>query len=110
MDAEETVTDYEEEAPEWDWPIPFETVCDTPDALAAALAKLPARGKAAVIERDGKRVAAIIPYEDFALYEKLFWREEMRLDNEAADEALAEDGPRITIQELMAELGVVPER
>ncbi len=110
MNKDDTATDLEEEAPEWDWPIPFETVCDTPEALAAALAKLPARGEAAVVERDGKRVAALIPYEDFAFYEKLFWREEMRLDNEAADAATAEGRPRVTIQELMAELGVAPDR
>ncbi len=106
MDADEAVTDYDDEAPEWDWPIPFVTVCDTPDALAAALAKLPERGEAAVIERNGKRAAALIPYEDFAFYQKLFWREEMRLDNEAADAALAEGGPNVPWEQVKAELGL----
>jgi len=42
-----------------------------------------------VLERRGKRVAALIPVEDLELYERLLQEYEDRLDIEEADRALA---------------------
>ena len=42
-----------------------------------------------VLERRGKRVAALIPVEDLELYERLLEEYEDRLDIEEADRALA---------------------
>jgi len=42
-----------------------------------------------VLERRGKRVAALVPVEDLELYERLLEEYEDRLDIEEADKALA---------------------
>ena len=49
------------------------------------------RGEATVIlDGDGKPVAAVIPFDDFGLLERLLRDEEDRLDVAAAEQALAE--------------------
>lgn len=45
-----------------------------------------------VLERRGKRVAALVPVEDLELYERLLEEYEDRLDIEEADKALAASG------------------
>ena len=60
------------------------------------------RGERVVLERRGKRVAALVPVQDLDLLEVL----EDRLDIEAARAALAEKGPNIPWTRLKAELGI----
>ena len=88
--------------PQDEWPLPTRTVCDSPDEFKQAVESLPEYGEAVIVERDGKRVAAIIPMDDLELYQRLFSEEEDRLDNAAADEALREDGPNIPWEEIEA--------
>jgi PHD/YefM family antitoxin component YafN of YafNO toxin-antitoxin module len=91
---------------ERDWPLPVRVVCDTPEAVMEAIASLPEYGEAVIIERDGKRVAAIIPMGDLELYQRLLADEEDRLDHEAAEAARAEGGKTIPIETLMTEFGI----
>jgi prevent-host-death family protein len=60
------------------------------------------RGERVVLERRGKRVAALVPVQDLDLLEAL----EDRLDVEAARAALAEKGPDIPWTKLKATLGI----
>jgi prevent-host-death family protein len=58
-----------------------------------------------VLTRRGKALAAVVPIEDLEWMEKL----EDRLDIEEAEAALKEDrerGGRISLEQLMAELGL----
>lgn len=79
------------------------TIPEDGPRLLAAVRALPEYGAAVAVERHGKRVAALIPYEDFELYQRLFAEEEDRLDHEAARAARAEGGEPVTIQEFMAQ-------
>lgn len=60
------------------------------------------RGERVILERRGKRVAALIPVEDLDLLEAL----EDRYDVEAARAALAEKGANVPWKKLKAELGL----
>lgn len=94
------------EMPADDWPIAFETVCETPEAVMAAVAKLDGElGDATVIERDGKRVGALISYEDFEGLLTLLWNREMELDLAALANPDRSE-PTVPIEELMDQYGV----
>jgi prevent-host-death family protein len=60
------------------------------------------KGGRVVLDRRGKPVAAVVPFEDLELLERL----EDRYDLEAARAALREPGPNITLEDLKAELGI----
>jgi prevent-host-death family protein len=70
--------------------------------LAELLNLVSVRGDRIVLERHGKRVAALIPMDDLDLLERL----EDRLDIELAKEALAESDERISSKELRRRLGL----
>ncbi len=77
---------------EQDWPLPIRVVCDTPEAVMEAITSLPEWGEAVIVERDGKRVAAIIPMDDLELYQRLFAEEEDRIDSATIERRIAEAG------------------
>ena len=61
-----------------------------------------------VLERRGKRVAALVPVEDLELYERLLEEYEDRLDIEEADRALAasENEEPVSWEDAKKRLGV----
>lgn len=60
------------------------------------------RGDRIILERHGKRVAALISIEDLEMFQYL----EDKADIALADEALAEGGERISSEELKRQLGI----
>lgn len=64
------------------------TVTEMRDALAEALNRVAYGGERIVLERHGKRLAALVPVEDLELLEEL----EDRADVKAARKALREKG------------------
>jgi len=64
------------------------SVTEARDALAEALNRVAYAGERIVLERHGKRLAALIPVEDLELLEEL----EDRADVKAARKALREEG------------------
>lgn len=76
--------------------------------VAALLSDLQDCGEALILERNGEALAAILPMNDLRLYEKLLRQEMDRVDVEAAEAAEREGGPRISLEELMAEQGIDP--
>ncbi len=99
------------DVPDNDWPIAWETVCDTPEAVMAAVAALAEledggeMGDATVIERDGRPVAALLSYEDFLGLQKLLWNREMELDL-AALANFDRNEPTIPWEQVKQELGL----
>jgi hypothetical protein len=89
-----------------DRPIPERVICDTPEALSAAVAAMGDWDDVVVVERDGRRVAAIISPQDLELFMRLLWDKEMEHDLEAAARAKAEGGESIPLEQLMDELGI----
>jgi len=81
-------------------------VCDTPDEVMHAIAELPEYGEAVIVQREGEPIAAIIPMTDFELYKRLFDEHQDRLDVEAVEAARAEGGPTVSLEDLVAELGL----
>jgi len=63
-------------------------------------------GEPVAIESDGRPVAFLVSAEDFALLQPLRQEEEDRLDNAAADAALAEPGENIPHEVVKTELGL----
>ncbi len=61
-------------------------------------------GEPVAIDSDGRTVAFLVSAEDFALLQRLREEEEDRLDNAAADAALAESGESIPHEVVKAEL------
>jgi prevent-host-death family protein len=55
-----------------------------------------------VVHHQGKDIAVLVPIEDLALIEEM----EDRLDADAAEAAMAEDGKNIKLADLKAELGL----
>jgi prevent-host-death family protein len=70
--------------------------------LAGILNRVSVGGERVVLHRHGQDVAAVVPVQDLELLEAL----EDRLDLETAREALEEPGPRVSLAELKAELGL----
>ena len=60
------------------------------------------KGRRVLLERHGKRVAAVIPPDDLDLLEAL----ENRMDLEAVKKVLLEGGKPIPLEDLKAELGL----
>jgi len=63
-------------------------------------------GEPVAIESEGRTVAVLVSAEDFALFQRLRHEEEDRIDNAAADAALAEPGESIPHDVIKAELGL----
>lgn len=89
-----------------DRPIPERVICDTPEALSAAVAAMGEWDDVVVVERDGKRVAAIISPQDLELFMRLLWDKEMEHDLGAAARAKAEGGESIPWEKVKADLGL----
>lgn len=89
--------------PEDEWPLPTRSVHDDPASLSQAVDSLPECGEAVIVERDGKRVAAIIPMDDLELYQRLLSKEEDRIDIAAIEAARAEGGDSIPWEQIKAE-------
>lgn len=60
------------------------------------------KGGRVVLDRRGKPIAAVVPFEDLELLEQL----EDRMDLDAARAALREPGPDVAWEDLKAELGI----
>jgi len=63
-------------------------------------------GEPVAIESDGRTVAVLVSAEDFALLQRLRQEEEDRLDNSAADAALAVPGENVSWERVKADLGL----
>ncbi len=61
-------------------------------------------GERIMLSRRGKSLAALIPIEDLRLLERLTREEEDRIDNAAADAALAEGKPFIPWEKIKAKM------
>lgn len=70
--------------------------------LAEILNEVEFRGERVVLDRRGKPVAAVVPFEDLQMLERL----EDRFDVEAAPAALREPGPNVSLSHLRAEFGI----
>lgn len=89
-----------------DCPIPERIICDTPEALSAAVAAMGEYDDVVVVERDGKRVAAIISPQDLELFMRLLWDKELEHDSAAIKRVRAEGNESIPLEQLMDELGI----
>ena len=63
-------------------------------------------GEPVAIESEGRTVAVLVSAEDFALFQRLRQEEEDRIDNAAADAALAESGVTIPHEAVKTDLGL----
>jgi prevent-host-death family protein len=77
------------------------SVNDLRTDLAETLNRVAYRGERIVVERRGKRVAALVPVEDLELLQEI----EDRIDLEAARRALKEPG-RIPWEKVKKDLGL----
>ncbi|HUP01815.1 MAG TPA: type II toxin-antitoxin system Phd/YefM family antitoxin [Gemmatimonadota bacterium] len=55
-----------------------------------------------IVNRDGKDVVALVTVEDLALLEEI----EDRIDVEEARKVLAESGPNVPLEQVLAEMGL----
>ena len=74
--------------------------------LSENLKSVETTGEPVAIESDGRTVAVLVSAEDFALLQRLRQEEEDRIDNAAADAALAEPGESIPWERVKADLGL----
>ena len=74
--------------------------------LSENLKSVEATGEPVAIDSDGRTVAVLVSAEDFALFQRLRDEEEDRLDNAAADAALAEPGESIPWERVKEDLGL----
>lgn len=89
-----------------DRPIPERIICDTPEALSAAVSAMGECDDVVMVERDGKCVAAIISPQDLELFMRLLRDKEMEHDIAAIKRARAEGNESIPLEQLMDELGI----
>lgn len=76
------------------------------DQIDQAIVRVTEGGERIVLERDGLGVAALVPIEDLRALEQL----EDEADARAADEARAEGGEPIPIEEVARQWGVTLSR
>jgi prevent-host-death family protein len=77
------------------------TVAEARDKLIEALRRVKRDGERIVITRNGRRVAALVPIDEYDFLERL----EDEYLNKAADEAMKEKG-FVTLEEVKARLGM----
>ena len=82
------------------------TAAEVGAKLSENLKSVETTGEPVAIESDGRTVAVLVSTEDFALLQRLRQEEEDRIDNAAADAALAEPGESIPWERVKADLGV----
>ena len=82
------------------------TVAEVGAKLSENLKSVETSGEPVAVESDGRTVAVLVSAEDFALLQRLRQEEEDRIDNAAADAALAEPGESIPHEVVKAELGL----
>ena len=82
------------------------TAAEVGAKLAENLKSVETTGEPVAIESNGRTVAVLVSAEDFALLQRLREEEEDRLDNAAADAALAEPGENIPWERVKADLGL----
>jgi antitoxin Phd len=81
------------------------TAAEVGAKLSENLKSVETTGEPVAIESDGRTVAVLVSAEDFALLQRLRQEEEDRIDNAAADAALAEPGESIPWERVKADLG-----
>jgi len=72
--------------------------------LSENLKSVETTGEPVAIESEGRTVAVLVSADDFALFQRLRQEEEDRIDNAAADAALAEPGENIPWERIKADL------
>ena len=82
------------------------TAAEVGAKLSENLKRVETTGEPVAIESDGRTVAVLVSAEDFALLQRLRQEEEDRIDNAAADAALAEPGESIPWERVKADLGL----
>ena len=82
------------------------TAAEVREKLPENLKSVEITGEPVAIESEGRTVAVLVSAEDFALLQRLRQEEEDRIDNAAADAALAEPGESIPHEVVKAELGL----
>ena len=82
------------------------TAAEVGAKLPENLRSVETTGEPVAIESDGRMVAVLVSAEDFALLQRLRQEEEDRIDNAAADAALAEPGESIPHEVVKAESGL----
>jgi prevent-host-death family protein len=81
------------------------TAAEVGAKLPENLKSVETTGEPVAIESEGRTVAVLVSAEDFALLQRLRQEEEDRIDNAAADAALAEPGESIPHEVVKEELG-----
>ena len=79
---------------------------DVKKAFGDALNRVAYAKETIILQRRGEDIAALVPLEDLELLNRLREEEEDRIDNAAADAALAETGDNIPHEVIKAELGL----
>lgn len=74
--------------------------------LSENLKSVETTGEPVAIDSDGRTVAVLVSAKDFALLQRLRQEEEDRIDNAAADAALAEPGENVPWEQIKADLGL----
>lgn len=82
------------------------TAAEVGAKLSENLKSVETTGEPVAIESDGRTVAVLVSAEDFALLQRLRQEEEDRIDNAAAEAALAEPGESIPWERVKADLGL----
>jgi prevent-host-death family protein len=82
------------------------TAAEVGAKLSENLKSVETTGEPVAIENEGRTVAVLVSAEDFALFQRLRQEEEDRIDNAAADAALAEGGESIPWERVKADLGL----
>ena len=87
-------------------PMTHKTAAEIGAKVPENLKSVETTGEPVAIDSDGRTVAFLVSAEDFALLQRLRDEEEDRLDNAAADAALAEPGESIPWERVKDELGL----
>ncbi len=82
------------------------SVVELKNSIGEVLNQAEYQGERTVIHRRGKDAAALVSIEDLKLLEKLIEEAEDRIDNEAADRALAESDERTPFEDFCRRHGL----